>query len=160
MIRETARNAELVRTPRNVFTWSVTDGLVGPSAPPKEQCEAPLDALGYVLRYGEPAVFVFRLGLPKREGASSMSSARRLLVGVSLAFFLAGNSSAQLNPFSVLGKVVTTSMDARSKAEVTADTEIGAGASKRLLDDKKAEWAGVTVTVFAQHVVLAGAVKT
>jgi osmotically-inducible protein OsmY len=51
-------------------------------------------------------------------------------------------------------------MDVRTKAEVTADTEISAGASKRLLDDKKAEWAGVTVLVFAQHVVLAGAVKT
>ena len=61
---------------------------------------------------------------------------------------------------SILGRVVTTSMDARSKAEVTADTEIAAGASKRLLDDKKAEWAGVTVMVFAQHVVIAGAVKT
>jgi osmotically-inducible protein OsmY len=51
-------------------------------------------------------------------------------------------------------------MDARTKAEVTADTEIGTGASKRLLDDKKSEWAGVTVMVFAQHVVIAGAVKT
>jgi osmotically-inducible protein OsmY len=51
-------------------------------------------------------------------------------------------------------------MDVRTKAEVRADTEIAAGASKRLLDDKKSEWAGVTVLVFAQHVVLAGAVKT
>jgi len=72
LIRETARNAELVRTPRAVFTWSITDGLVGPSAPPKEQCEAPLDALAYVLRYGEPAVFVFKdfhvmFGNDKRE---------------------------------------------------------------------------------------------
>jgi len=51
-------------------------------------------------------------------------------------------------------------MDVRTKAEVTADTEISAGASKRLLEDKSAEWAGVAVLVFAQHVVLAGAVKT
>ena len=51
-------------------------------------------------------------------------------------------------------------MDVRTKAEVTADAEISAGASKRLLDDKKSEWAGVTVLVFAQHVVLAGAVKS
>jgi osmotically-inducible protein OsmY len=65
-----------------------------------------------------------------------------------------------MNPLSILGKVVTTSMDVRTKAEVTADTEISAGASKRLLDDKKSEWAGVAVLVFAQHVVLAGAVKT
>jgi osmotically-inducible protein OsmY len=76
------------------------------------------------------------------------------------ALFLAGLAQAQVNPFSVLGKVVTTSMDARSKAEVSADAEISAGASKRLLDDRKSEWAGVTVLVFAQHVVLAGAVKS
>jgi osmotically-inducible protein OsmY len=81
------------------------------------------------------------------------------LTGLLLAA-LPGPAAAQLNPFTAIGKVVTTSMDARSKAEVTADTEISAGASKRLLDDKQAEWAGVTVLVFAQHVVLAGAVKS
>ena len=72
MIRETARNADLVRTPRTVFTWSVTDGLVGPSAPAKETCQAPLDALGFVARHTEPAVFVFKdfhvfFGSEKRE---------------------------------------------------------------------------------------------
>ena len=77
-----------------------------------------------------------------------------------VSFLLPGNSYGQVNPFSVLGKVVTTSMDARTKAEVTADTEIAAAASKRLLDDKKSEWAGVTVMLFAQHAVIAGAVKT
>ncbi len=82
------------------------------------------------------------------------------LAGALIALVLAGPAWGQVNPFSVLGKVVTTSMDARSKAEVTADTEISAGASKRLLDDRKAEWAGVSVLVFAQHVVLAGAVKS
>jgi osmotically-inducible protein OsmY len=84
----------------------------------------------------------------------------RLILGLFLAFCLAGNSFGQFNPFSALGKVVTTTMDVRTKDEVGADTEISAGASKRLLDDKKAEWAGVTVLVFAQHVVLAGAVKS
>lgn len=72
MIRDTARNAELVRTPRSVFTWSVTDGLVGPSAPAREICEAPLDALGFVARHADPAVFVFKdfhvfFGTDKRE---------------------------------------------------------------------------------------------
>jgi len=72
MIRDIARNAELVRTPRSVFTWSVTDGLVGPGAPAKEQCEAPLDALAYVARHTEAAVFVFKdfhvfFGNDKRE---------------------------------------------------------------------------------------------
>jgi osmotically-inducible protein OsmY len=80
--------------------------------------------------------------------------------GALIALAFAGLAQAQVNPFSVLGKVVTTSLDARSKAEVAADAEISAGASKHLLDDKKAEWAGVAVLVFAQHVVLAGAVKS
>jgi osmotically-inducible protein OsmY len=76
------------------------------------------------------------------------------------AFYPAHRAYGQFNPLTAIGKVVTTTMDMRTKAEVTADTEISAGAAKRLLDDKKAEWAGVAVLVFAQHVVLAGAVKT
>lgn len=71
-----------------------------------------------------------------------------------------GASHAQVNPLSILGKMVGTAMDVRTKAEVAADSEIAAGASKRLLDDEKAEWASVTVLVFQQHVVLAGAVKS
>ena len=88
------------------------------------------------------------------------SQSKTALAGALIAFLVAGTAQGQVNPFSVLGKVVTTSMDARTRAEVTVDTEISAGASKRLLDDKKSEWAGVTVLVFAHHVVLAGAVKT
>jgi osmotically-inducible protein OsmY len=84
---------------------------------------------------------------------------KKALAGALIGLLLAGTAWGQ-NPFSILGRVVTTTMDVRTKAEVTADAEISAGASKRLLDDKKAEWAGVTVLVFAQHVVLAGAVKT
>ncbi len=67
---------------------------------------------------------------------------------------------AQVNPLSILGRAVTTSMDVRTKEEVKNDTEIAAGASRRLLEDKSSEWTGVTVLVFAQHVVLAGAVKS
>lgn len=67
---------------------------------------------------------------------------------------------AQVNPLTALGRAVSTIMDVRTKGEVAADTEIGANASKQLLDDKRAEWSGVTVLVFQHHVVLAGAVKT
>ena len=74
-----------------------------------------------------------------------------------LLLVVAAPVQAQLG---VLSRAVSTTLDVRTKAEVTADTEISAGASKRLLDDKQAEWAGVAVLVFAQHVVLAGAVKT
>jgi osmotically-inducible protein OsmY len=77
-----------------------------------------------------------------------------------MLMLLAGNAIAQVNPLSILSKVVTTTMDARTKAEVTGDTEISAGATKRLLDEQRSEWAGVTVLVFAQHVVIAGAVKS
>ena len=84
----------------------------------------------------------------------------RVLLGVILLFSCLQNSFGQANPLSVLGRVVTTSMDARTKAEVGADAEISAGVSKRLLDSKKAEWAGVTLLVFARHAVIAGAVKT
>jgi osmotically-inducible protein OsmY len=83
---------------------------------------------------------------------------KRALFGFLLLCAFCFTAQAQ-NPLSVLGRVVTTSMDARTKAEVTADANISAGASKRLLDDKGSEWKGVALLVFAQHVVLAGAVK-
>ncbi len=40
---------------------------------------------------------------------------------------------------------VTTTMDVRTKAEVTADAEISASANKRLLDDKGSEWSCVKI---------------
>lgn len=72
LIRDVARDPSLMRTPRTVFTWSVTDGLVGPGAPSRESTESPLDALGAVERHAEPAVFVFKdfhvfFGSEKRE---------------------------------------------------------------------------------------------
>src|SRR4029078_8247572 len=81
-------------------------------------------------------------------------------LGALAALLLALPAFAQFHPFSAVGRAVTTSMAVRNKAEVKKDAGISAGASKRLLDDKKAEWSGVSVLVFAQHVVLAGAVKT
>lgn len=79
-----------------------------------------------------------------------------MAVGMAAAF----TASAQFNPLSIVGGAVTTAMDVRSKEEVKNDTEISVSANKRLIDDKRAEWSGVTLLVFARHVVLAGAVKT
>lgn len=84
----------------------------------------------------------------------------RGFAGVLVFALLVGNAFSQVNPFSLIGRAVSSALDVRTKAEVADDAEIGAGASKRLLDDKKSEWAGVTVMVFARHVVLAGAVKS
>lgn len=78
---------------------------------------------------------------------------------VAVALSTAPAANAQFNPFTILGEVVTTTMDVRTKDEVKNDIEISSSASKRLLDDPRAEWAGVTILTFAQHVVLAGAVK-
>lgn len=77
-----------------------------------------------------------------------------------LAALLAPPARAQVDPLTAVGRAVTVAMDARTKAEVQADVEIAAGANKRLLEDKKAQWKGVAVLTFAQHVVLAGEVKT
>lgn len=84
----------------------------------------------------------------------------RITVLLSFLVTVAADAQAQFNPLTLAGKVVSTAMDARSKSEVANDSEIAAGANKRLLDDPKAEWKGVTLLVFAQHVVLAGAVQS
>ena len=77
------------------------------------------------------------------------------------AVLLAGPAAfAQFNPLTILGEAVTTTMDVRTKDEVKNDVEIATAASKRLLDDPRAEWTSVTILAFTQHVVLAGAVKT
>jgi hyperosmotically inducible periplasmic protein len=81
-------------------------------------------------------------------------------VGILGLLLAASMASAQLNPLTIVGKVVSTSLDVRTKDEVKNDTSIAASANKRLLDDKRADWRGVSLLVFAQHVVLAGAVKS
>ena len=86
--------------------------------------------------------------------------AKQTLLTFAIGLLIATGAAAQFNPLSIAGSAVSTAMDARTKAEVANDAEIAAGANKRLLDDKRAEWKGVTLLVFAQHVVLAGAVKS
>ena len=76
------------------------------------------------------------------------------------ALLAAAIASAQINPLTIVGRAVSTTLDVRTKAEVKNDVEIAASANKRLLDDKRAQWGAVSLLVFAQHVVLAGAVKT
>ena len=77
-----------------------------------------------------------------------------------IAALAAAPAAAALDSFSSLvSKAVSTTLDMRTKGEVTADTEIATSAGKALLDDKKAEWKGVSVLVFAQHAVIAGSVK-
>ena len=83
---------------------------------------------------------------------------RALLIAALLAPAVPA-AQAQVNPLSILGRAVTTAMDVRTKDEVADDVDIAASGSKRLLEDKRAEWAGVSLLVFARRVVIAGAVK-
>ncbi|MEK7877976.1 MAG: BON domain-containing protein [Pseudomonadota bacterium] len=77
-----------------------------------------------------------------------------------IAALTAMPATAAFDPLtSLVSKAISTTLDVRTKAEVTADTEIATSASKALLDDERAEWKGVSVLVFAQHAVLAGSVK-
>jgi osmotically-inducible protein OsmY len=92
--------------------------------------------------------------------SSGILGAARAWPVIAVLALVAPQAVAQFNPLSALGKAVSVTLDARSKSEVAADSEISAAISKQLLADKGAEWAGVSALVFQRHVVLAGAVKT
>ena len=86
---------------------------------------------------------------------------RRPLPLAAILLLVALPAHAQIvNPLTAIGKLVTTAADARTTAEVKDDVSIATDANKRLIDDKDAEWKGVSLLVFAQRVVIAGAVKS
>lgn len=60
IIGEVARDAARVRTPRAVFTWSVSEGLVGPALALVENTKAPLDMLEWIERHADPAIIVLK----------------------------------------------------------------------------------------------------
>ncbi|WP_433049064.1 AAA family ATPase [Dactylosporangium sp. CS-033363] len=55
-----AADAGLVRTPRPVWTWSATSGLVQPDGAATQYTTEPDNALDAVLRIQQPGLFVFR----------------------------------------------------------------------------------------------------
>ncbi len=55
-----ASDAERVRTPRPVWTWSVTRGLVDANDAAQSNTSEPAKALDWILRQTEPGVFLFR----------------------------------------------------------------------------------------------------
>ncbi|MFG2060402.1 AAA family ATPase [Micromonospora sp. NPDC048871] len=80
-----AQDASLVRTPRAVWTWSVTTGLVAPDGTSRQgttDCEAALDA---ALRIDQPSVLIFKdlhpaLGADGRPGNPGLIRRLRDLV--------------------------------------------------------------------------------
>jgi SpoVK/Ycf46/Vps4 family AAA+-type ATPase len=59
-IMAVARDAVMVRTPRAVWTWTTTDGLIAPDGKARTGTNDPARALDIALRAEEPSIFVFR----------------------------------------------------------------------------------------------------
>lgn len=87
-IRAAAGDAAGMRTPRAVWTWSVTEGLVQPDGTARRGTYDPADALDAVLRLDEPAVVVFRDLHPAHGDAERSGEAGvvRRLRDVAIAF--------------------------------------------------------------------------
>ena len=59
-IQRIASTESAIKTPRAVFIWSATTGLVGEGMAAKEETKAPLKALELVEKHPDPAVFIFK----------------------------------------------------------------------------------------------------
>jgi osmotically-inducible protein OsmY len=82
---------------------------------------------------------------------------KRLLRFLTLAGALAMPAAQAFDPVtSMIGKGVATALDVRSKAEVTADVEIDAAVTKKLVDRKGDDFKNISLLVFARHGVLVG----
>lgn len=60
VIRTAAQDMALIKTPRKVFTWSLTNGLDSDGQKGKDETKAALKALEYIEHYAEPAIFVLK----------------------------------------------------------------------------------------------------
>jgi ATP-dependent 26S proteasome regulatory subunit len=60
VLAEVASVASALRTPRGIWTWSLTEGLVPPAGKASQGTRDPAPALDAAARGDEPAIFVFR----------------------------------------------------------------------------------------------------
>lgn len=98
----------------------------------------------------------------RKPAAARLRMSPRDIAGVvlALAFGFVTVGCAYVDPFVLAAKAVSISVDARTQGEVENDVAIETSCHASLLQDDKTEWVSVTPLVFAQHVVLAGAVKS
>ena len=60
-VNRVVSDRELVRSPRKVMTWAQTDGIqCADSKGPDRGTQAPMAALEYIGKYGDPAVFILK----------------------------------------------------------------------------------------------------
>lgn len=60
VIRSVVTDESLIKTPRKVFTWSVTTGLSESGQKGKDDTKTPLKALEFIEKYNEPAIFILK----------------------------------------------------------------------------------------------------
>src|SRR4051812_31833434 len=60
VIRTLARDEALIKTPRQVQTWSLTTGLSSDGQPGKEETKAPLRMLEQIEKESKPSIFVLK----------------------------------------------------------------------------------------------------
>lgn len=87
-VAEVATDPELVRTAREVLTWSATEGLVGGDGTRRPDTQEPVKALQSAIAYSEPSIFVFRDMHPAlgEDGRGSDPMVIRLLRDLAFEF--------------------------------------------------------------------------
>lgn len=60
IIKDVCRDAELIRTPRKVYEWTVTEGLTEHTKANGEDTKAALKMLEFIEKCSEPAVFILK----------------------------------------------------------------------------------------------------
>lgn len=60
VVREVVRDPTRIRTVRDLFTWTVTDGMVGADSRMVSETQSPLKALEFINKYDHPAVFILK----------------------------------------------------------------------------------------------------
>lgn len=60
LIRSVSNDVELIKTPREVFTWRMTTGISDGNGHIKEEYKAPLKALEFIEKYDKPSIFVLQ----------------------------------------------------------------------------------------------------
>lgn len=60
VIRSVVTDESLIKTPRKVFTWSVTTGLSESGQKGKDDTKTPLKALEFIEKYNEPSIFILK----------------------------------------------------------------------------------------------------
>lgn len=60
VIKDVASDKDTIRTPRQIFTWSLTSGIIGQAEKGSQETKSPIKALEFIEKYSEAAVFILK----------------------------------------------------------------------------------------------------